>query len=411
MRVDHELTPRHQMFGRFVYFTSEQLFPFIPNTFAQNPSAPPGFGTNKNDAGRNLALGVTSVLRPTLVNDFRAGYVYYFGTKGAQNIRSNFLENLESLGITRITRAPGSTNRGIPAINVPGYADMGDSDIFQPQLRKDNTFQFTDNVVWVQGRHTWKFGGDLRRLRLFYLVEDFGQGIFSFSGDPLTGVGSVSGNAFADFLLGRPFLSLAQAGNSGGNDRLDYFGAYFSDEFHATRRLTLTYGLREEFYSPPTNADGRASILDPSDALRSIVRNDRGQAASLASDPVAQKLQQTFGLAFATSQQAGLPPSLIHPDRSGWAPRFGFAYDLSGQGKTAVRGGETRAIRARRTASSRRASHHVAAIVAGARLRERTRTSRARASRRGSIRTRALLGGPGPAKRARGPHKHGRPRS
>ena len=155
----------------------------------------------------------------------------------------------------------------------------------------------------------------------------------------MTGVGSVSGNAFADFLLGRPFLSLAQAGNSGGNDRLDYFGAYFSDEFHATRRLTLTYGLREEFYSPPTNADGRASILDPSDALRSIVRNDRGQAASLASDPVAQKLQQTFGLAFVTSQQAGLPPSLIRPDWSGWAPRFGFAYDPSGQGKTAVRGG------------------------------------------------------------------------
>ena len=339
VRVDHELTPRHQMFGRFVYFTSEQLFPFIPNTFAQNPSAPPGFGTNKNDTGRNLALGVTSVLRPTLVNDFRAGYVYYFGTKEAQNIHSNFLENLESLGITRITRAPGSTNRGIPAINVPGYADMGDSDIFQPQLRKNNTFQFTDNVVWVQGRHTWKFGGDLRRLRLFYLVEDFGQGIFSFSGDPLTGVGSVSGNAFADFLLGRPFLSLAQAGNSGGNDRLDYFGAYFSDEFHATRRLTLTYGLREEFYSPPTNADGRASILDPSDALRSIVRNDRGQAASLASDPVAQKLQQTFGLAFVTSQQADLPPSLIRPDWSGWAPRLGFAYDLSGQGKTAIRGG------------------------------------------------------------------------
>ena len=333
VRVDHELTPRHQMFGRFVYFTSEQLFPFIPNTFAQNPSAPPGFGTNKNDTGRNLALGVTSVLRPTLVNDFRAGYVYYFGTKEAQNIHSNFLQDLG------IARAPGSTNRGIPAINVPGYADMGDSDIFQPQLRKNNTFQFTDNVVWVQGRHTWKFGGDLRRLRLFYLVEDFGQGIFSFSGDPLTGVGSVSGNAFADFLLGRPFLSLAQAGNSGGNDRLDYFGAYFSDEFHATRRLTLTYGLREEFYSPPTNADGRASILDPSDALRSIVRNDRGQAASLASDPVAQKLQQTFGLAFVTSQQAGLPPSLIRPDWSGWAPRFGFAYDPSGQGKTAVRGG------------------------------------------------------------------------
>jgi hypothetical protein len=328
-RLDHELTPKHQLFGRFLLFDGQQLIPFVPDSFAQNPSAPPGFGDNKDDTGRNLALGLTSVFRPTLINDFRFGYTYYFGTKEAQNIHSHFLE---SLGITR---APGATNDGIPAIDVPGYADMGDSDIFQPQIRKNNTFQFTDNVAWVSGRHTWKFGADLRRYRLFYLVEDFGQGLFSFS----DGTGSVSGTAFSNFLLGRPFLSYAQAGNSGGNDRLDYFGAYFSDEFHATRRLTLTYGLREEFYSPPTNADGRASILNPSDATQFIVRNDRGQASALIANPLIQSLQSLYGLSFITSQQAGLPPSLIRPDWAGWAPRFGFAYDLTKRHTTSLRGG------------------------------------------------------------------------
>jgi hypothetical protein len=344
-RIDHELTSKHQLFGRFLLFNGQQLFPFVPDSFAQNPSAPPGFGTNKDDTGRNLALGLTSVFRPTLINDFRFGYAYYFGTKEAQNIHSRFLE---SLGITR---APGATNEGIPAINVPGYADMGDSDIFQPQIRKNHTFQFTDNVVWVSGRHTWKFGADARRYRLFYQVEDFGQGLFSFS----DGAGSVSGGdcasgeqekpanceitGFSDFLLGRPFLSYAQAGNSGGNDRLDYFGAYFSDEFHATRRLTLTYGLREEFYSPPTNADGRASILDPSNATQFIVRNDQGQASALIANPLIQSLQSLYGLSFITSQQAGLPPSLIRPDWAGWAPRFGFAYDLTKRHTTSLRGG------------------------------------------------------------------------
>jgi hypothetical protein len=328
-RLDHQLSPRHQFFGRFLLFNSAQLFPFVPDSFAQNPSAPPGFGTNKNDTGRNLALGLTSVFRPTLVNDFRFGYAYYFGTKEAQNIHSGFLA---SLGISR---APGATNDGIPAVNVPGYADLGDSDIFQPQLRKNHTFQFTDNLVWVKGRHTWKLGVDMRRYRLFYLVEDFGQGLFSFS----DGLGSVSGTAFSDFLLGRPFLSFAQAGNSGGNDRLDYFGAYFADEYHATRRLTLSYGLREEFYSPPVNADGRASILDPADALRFIVRNDRGQAPALLANPLTVTLQQQYGLQFETSQQAGLSASLIRPDWSGWAPRLGFAYDLSGTSKRALRGG------------------------------------------------------------------------
>jgi len=328
-RIDHELSSKQQLFGRFLLFNQPQLFPFVPDSFAQNPSAPPGFGTNHDDTGRNLAFGLTSVFRPTLINDFRFGYAYYFGTKEAQNIHSGFLE---SLGISR---APGATNDGIPAINVPGYADMGDSDIFQPQIRKNHTFQFTDNVAWVRGRHIWKFGADVRRLRLFYQVEDFGQGLFSFS----EGAGSVSGTAFSDFLLGRPFLSFAQAGNSGGNDRLDYFGAYFSDEFHATRRLTLTYGLREEFYSPPTNADGRASILDPSNAMRFIVRNDQGQASALIANPLIQSLQNLYALSFITSQQAGLPPSLIRPDWSGWAPRFGFAYDVTKRHATSLRGG------------------------------------------------------------------------
>ena len=328
-RIDHELSTKHQLFGRFLLFDGQQLVPFVPNSFADNPSAPPGFGDNKVDRGRNLALGLTSVFQPTLINDLRFGYAYYFGIKEAQNIHSGFLES------QGITRAAGSGNDGIPSINVPGYADMGDSDIFQPQIRKNHTFQFTDNVAWVHGRHTVRFGGDVRRLRLFYQVDDFGQGLFSFS----DGASSVSGTAFSDFLLGRPFLSYVQAGNSGGNDRLDYFGAYVSDEFHATRDLTLTFGLREEFNSPPTNADGRASILDPTNATRYIVRNDLGQAASLIANPLIQKLQSLYGLSFITSQQAGLPPSLIRPDWSGWAPRFGFAYALPGKHTTSLRGG------------------------------------------------------------------------
>lgn len=329
VRIDHQISPKHQFFGRFLLFNGAQLFPFVPDSFAQNPSDVPGYGTNKTDTGRNLALGLTSTFSPTLVNDLRFGYAYYHGTKEAQNIHSNFLGELG------ISRAPGSTNQGIPAIDVPGYADMGDSDIFQPQIRKNHTGQITDNLVWVKGRHLFKFGGDFRRLRLFYLVEDFGQGIFQFS----DGFSSVSGTAFSDFLLGRPFLSFAQAGNSGGNDRLNYLGGYFTDEFHATRRLTITYGLREEFYTPGVNADGRAAILDPADAKRFIVRNDRGQAQGLISAPFVQELQSAYGLQFITSQQAGLPPSLIRPDYSGWAPRAGFAYDLGGNGRSSLHGG------------------------------------------------------------------------
>lgn len=329
VRLDHQLDPKEGLFGRLLFSRDTQTMPFVPNGFAHNPPAPPGFGDNVQDSGVNLALGLTSIFRPTLINDFRFGYSFFNGTKAGQNIHSGFLQTLG------ITRAPGSTNDGIPAIAIPGYADLGDSDIFQPEVRKNSTFQFTDSLVWVKGRHTFQLGEDLRRLRLFYLVEDFGQGVFQFD----DGASSVSGTAFSDFLLGRPFLSYAQAGNSGGNDRLNYLGAYFTDEFHATPRLSLTYGLREEFYTPPVSIDGRASILDPTDAERFIVLNDHGQAASLAASPLIQQLSSLYGLQFITSQQAGLPNSLIKADWSNWAPRFGFAYDLTGNGKNALRGG------------------------------------------------------------------------
>jgi hypothetical protein len=328
-RLDHELNPQEQLFGRLLISRDTQTMPFVPDSFANNPPAPPGFGDDVYDSGLNLALGLTSIFWPSLINDFRFGYSFFDGTKQGQNIHSGFLQTLG------ITRAPGSTNDGIPAIDVPGYADLGDSDIFQPEVRKNHTFQFTDNLVWVKGRHTYQLGADLRRLRLFYLVEDFGQGVFQLDDGP----SSVSGSAFSDFILGRPFLSYAQAGNSGGNDRLNYLGAYFKDEFHATPRLSLTYGLREEFYTPPVNIDGRASILDPTDAERFIVLNDHGQAASLTASPLIQQLSSLYGLQFITSQQAGLPNSLIKPDWSNWAPRLGFAYDLTGDGKNALRGG------------------------------------------------------------------------
>lgn len=328
-RVDHQINPQQQFFGRALVSRDTQTMPFVPDSFANNPPAPPGFGDDVHDSGVNLALGLTSIFRPTFLNDFRFGYSYFDGTKQGQNIHSGFLQTLG------ITRAAGTTNDGVPAIDVPGYADLGDSDIFQPEDRKNHTFQFTDSLVWVKGRHTLQFGGDLRRLRLFYLVEDFGQGIFQFD----DAASSVSGTAYSDFLLGRPFLSYAQAGNSGGNDRLDYLGAYFTDEFHATPRLSLTYGLREEFYSPPVNIDGRASILDPTDAERFIVLNNHGQAAALTTTPFIQQLSALYGVNFITSNQAGLPDSLIRPDWSNWAPRFGFAYDLTGDGKNALRGG------------------------------------------------------------------------
>ena len=94
LRLDHQINPDEQLFGRLLIFRDGQGIPFVPDSFANNPPAPPGFGDNVHDTGRNVALGLTSVFRPTLINDFRFGYSYYRGTKQGQNINSGFLEAL-----------------------------------------------------------------------------------------------------------------------------------------------------------------------------------------------------------------------------------------------------------------------------------------------------------------------------
>jgi hypothetical protein len=339
IRGDHRLTEKHQLFGRFTLFESKWTKDFTGNLFQSNPPPPSGFGSMRNDSGRNLAVGLTSVLTPALVNEFRFGYNRFRGVRMHVNYNSGFLDQFVPY------RAPGSFVTSMPSFAIgAGFADLGDSDVFQPDIRRSDIFQFVDNVVWTRGRHTLKIGADWRYLKTSRTVEIFSTGVFIFNDGPTAATGNLftgqGGFAFADFLLGRPFLSFYMAGNATDNMRLQYLGVYYSGEFRIHPRLTLTYGLREEFYTGPTDQDGEAAILDPAHANRFIVSAPGGRIKpSLLNNPLTQLFIRRYGEQFVTNQQAGLPLSLWRPDYKNWQPRFGLAWDLFGTGKTVLRAG------------------------------------------------------------------------
>ena len=234
------------------------------------------------------------------------------------------------------------SNQGIPVSPLPTPAQLGvgitpdqatgptllffannlttfGSDPDGPTNLFNNTFDYSDSVSWVKGRHNLKFGFDFSPYQNNQVFDFFINGEFQFNGLPNAADGGAVGGAssFAEFLLGS-VDNYFQGPSAPSNIRSKATYTYAQDEFHVTHRLTLNYGLRYEYSSPKYDTLGRTFSLNPN--LQSTVF------------PGAPK-----GLLFPGD--SGAPRGANFPNKTDFAPRFGFALDLFGTGKTVFRGG------------------------------------------------------------------------
>ena len=156
-------------------------------------------GDNReNRTSQNVVIAHNWILRPTVINELRGGYSDQprnvdFGPNG-QSLDGPAI--VKALGIQGLRPDPPQV-ASIPDIGITGFIGTGASRGFTQLSR---TLQITDNLSWIKGRHTFKFGADYRRL-------SYRDNISFFSGDDLGEYrfnGMFSGNAFADFLLGYP---------------------------------------------------------------------------------------------------------------------------------------------------------------------------------------------------------------
>jgi len=229
-----------------------------------------------------------------------------------------------TLGITGVSQNP--FDWGLPNLSFTNFASLQDTN---PRLNRSQTYSFSDNVVWNHGKHTWRWGGDFRRVQVNTETDSNPRGSFIFtdlntsqldsSGNPVPG----TGYDFADFLLGLPQQTSVQFGES-DYFRGNFWDLYAQDEWKVRANLTLNLGVRYEYVSPLTEINNHIVNLDLSPGV--LVQNP-------ALTPAVTPIQPGQAGPYIGS----LPASLVRPDRNNFAPRIGFAWKPFS--KTVVRGG------------------------------------------------------------------------
>ena len=297
------------------------------------------FGFHYHGSSANLTTPFPSVGGSTGVRSFDVPVSYTRSVGKLTNIvRADFnrsrtrTQNLYAfsnditgaLGVTGVSENP--YDWGLPNLSFTDFASLQDT---TPVLTRNQTYTFADNMIWNHGKHTWRWGGDFRRIQVNTDTDSNPRGSFTFSGLNTSNFDS-SGNQiprtgydFADFLLGYPQQTAEQFGQ-GNHFRGNFWDLYVQDEWKMRGNLTFNLGVRYEYVSPLTEINNRIVNLDISPGV----------------------LVQTPGLPLQVTPiqpgQAGpysgsLPATLVRPDRSNFAPRVGFAWKPFS--KTVVRGG------------------------------------------------------------------------
>lgn len=293
-RIDHRFSEAARLIGRYS-FTDRSLFePFSGPSFA----AIPGFGTQIPRRGQNLMIGETHVFSAAFLNDLRLAYnrVALDANQEQQGRSLN-----REVGLPELSSKP--RDYGLSFITLTGYSPIGD-EFNNPQSSATNTFQVLDTATYTRNQHLFKFGFDIRVFQQNAFRDVQSRGFLSFSSQvPITG------SALADMLLGLPITTGVARLDNHQHLRGESFNFFASDSFRVRPDLTLNFGLRYEFNSPPVDVDDRANTYNP--ATRSLVQ-------------VGTK---------------GIPRSGYESDRNNFAPRFGLAWTIGDKGNTVVRSG------------------------------------------------------------------------
>lgn len=304
IRLDHLITEGHQFSIRFGY----------------NPSRITGI----QDESQNQTLGQNDYSRTGIQDLTDSSFAASLASVLPNNFINEFYFNFGRRNATFDSQVPSVAHQ------IAGTGFIG-SNPFSPVDRRETRFQLRDNLTWVTGNHTFKFGGDFNWVNVNAQFQLNFPGLFNFSqqsGGSLVSVGGVACDSAAlaagglalcpaltpiqSYGLGFPSVFIQGFGNPNSQIRNRPIAFFAQDTWKAFRNFTINYGIRYDVEL--TEEFAPTAFRDPL----------TGITLSAADVQTAQD---------ALNVTQGFPR-----DNNNWAPRLGFAWDVTGDSKTVVRG-------------------------------------------------------------------------
>jgi hypothetical protein len=343
LRVDETLTSKQSVYARYSWknlLINEGGSGMTANQFLPNVMA--------HDQNRSLLASYNYAINNRLVNEARFGFTNFTENDGFPIEGSTAIADL---GLKGINISSHPTGDAFPTFT---FNDGTFSNIGQDRTGTtiSKTLEFTDNLTWLRGKHTFKFGVDVRHVRynalmFFQPSDDYGDFIFYPN--------LFTNYALGDLLLGLPQESFFAITSPQINATSTQWGVYGQDEWQVTSHLTLNLGLRWELLPPFDESRGDLGSFDP--RINSVLVPDKflkAGSASITSDPTLQTVYNGFLDSFnacslgntalqcsnvATASQDHITQGLRELYKLDIDPRVSIAYRPFSNDKTVVRAG------------------------------------------------------------------------
>ena len=331
VRIDHHFTDKFWIFGHWVDEAISQTYSPSQWNSDNLPTSRDVFGNPSYSA----VVHATYSISPTLLNETAFNY----NGNRISIVPIGIVSRPSDFNVPSLFSGASNADNRIPTITLGG----GESASFDmgswPWSNKANDYQVRDDLSWTKGNHQLKFGGSWMLYKKVQQLFGDTQGDFNFNG-------TYTGNGFADFLLGYANTYSQLAIQDFGHWPSLSYDAYVQDNWKVTPRLTLNLGLRWDGIPHTYEDNNRQSnfypnLYNPANAA-TILPNGNIAPGSPGLGTSPNPILAGYPLylnGIGIAGQNGIPRGLVKNDWALFGPRLGFAYDLSGSGRTVIRGG------------------------------------------------------------------------